>query len=57
MNEALLIGGVIELAKLGLTVWLQASAMANLTEEQKARIFEETRAKFEAKDPAKLPDV
>lgn len=57
MNEALIVGGAIELAKLGLQMWFQASAMANLSEEQKAKIFIETKARFEAKDPAKLPDV
>jgi hypothetical protein len=57
MNEALLLGTVIELAKMGLTVWMQASAMAGLTEAQKDTIYKEVKAEFDRRDPCQLPEV
>ena len=55
--EALIIGGVLELAKMGLVIWMQASQMANLTEAQKEKMFKDVKAEFDAKDAANLPEV
>jgi len=57
MSSALVIGGIIELAKMGLTIWMQASAMANLTEAQKDALYCEVKAEFEKRDPCQLPEV
>lgn len=56
-GEAIVIGGMIELAKMGLMIWMQASSMAGMTEEQKNRAYHDVAALFNAKDPANLPDV
>jgi hypothetical protein len=57
MNEAILVGAAIELAKLGLQIWFQASAMSGMTEAQKAQAFHDVQMAFLAKDPANLPTV
>jgi len=56
-GEAVIVGGLIELAKMGLVVWMQASQMANLSEAQREAIFQEVKMKFDMKDPKLLPDV
>ncbi len=57
MQEALLIGAAIELAKMGLQVWFQASAMSGMTEAQKEQTFHDVKMAFLCKDPANLPKV
>lgn len=57
MNEALLIGGAIELAKMGLMIWMQASSMAGLTSAQKDALYCEVKAEFDKRDPCQLPTV
>ena len=55
--EAALVGGMIELAKMGLMIWIQASTMANMTDEEKEKMFQEAKAEFEKRSPDKLPDI
>ena len=55
--EALIIGGLVELAKMGLQVYMSASQQAGLTQEQRLLLHDQVEAEFlnEVKQP--LPEV
>lgn len=57
MTDPAIVAGLVELAKMGLSVFFQASREANLNEKQAKALFESERTKFEANDPNKLKDV
>lgn len=57
VEEALLIGGLVELAKMGLQIYMSASTQAGLTQEQRLLLHDQVEAEFlnELKTP--LPEV
>lgn len=48
---------LIELGIMGLQIWMNASAAAGLSEEEKAELYARTKAEYEARDPAALKTV
>jgi len=55
-NEAM-VGGVIELAKLALTIYFQAAAMSGMSEIERDKLFIQVKEQFLKRDPANAPDV
>lgn len=57
MVDPAAISGIIELAKMGLSIYFQASREAGLNEEEAKILFESERIKFQNKNPNNLKDV
>lgn len=55
-NE-MIVGGLIELGKLGLQTYLQAMRMAGKSPEEIDKMYQEERIYFDAHPPSTLPDV
>ena len=56
-DNAMVIGPALELALLGLQIWLQASQMAGMNQAERDRVYALELAKFQANLPENLPDV
>jgi len=57
MVDPILIASAMELARLGLSAYLNAMKQAGKTEAEIDEMFEKEKAEFLSKDPSKLPDV
>lgn len=53
----IIIGGLVELAKMGLQVYMSASAQAGLTVEQRQLLHDQVEAEFNAELAKDLPEV
>ena len=56
MSE-LIIAGIIELAKMGLSIYFQSMRMAGKSEEEIQSMYEAEKAEFYVNKPEDLPDV
>lgn len=55
--DAAVVGGLIELAKMGLNIYLLASRQAGLTAEEKIKLHDEVEKAFLAELNEPLPEV
>lgn len=49
--------GLVELAKLGLQAYFNATRLAGKTEDEIDQLYFDEKSEFEANNPATLPDV
>lgn len=56
MSEVI-IAGIIELAKMGLSIYFQSMRMAGKTQEEIEAMYEAEKAEFYTNNPDNLPDV
>lgn len=52
-----IVAGILELAKLGLTIWLMSQRLQGADDEDIKAEFDVQYAKFVARDPNKLPEL
>lgn len=57
MSSEVIIAGIIELAKMGLSIYFQSMRMAGKSEEEIQAMYEVEKAEFYANKPEDLPDV
>lgn len=57
MTDPAIVAGLVELAKMGLGIFFQASREAGLDEQKAQELFEIERIRFNQNTPDKLKDV